>query len=156
MTESSNLSHTRNYIRLFQMQLHGVLEDMATPAEVLSSQFSESLLKLYDIREHVADDNQINRQELLDKVQTLISEMFECVSSMQFVDAKRQRIEHVADGLSYLIETDDANNTMKYSWDQINTMIVEQFKMDKERNIYQKYLQEYSSSDSANYQSEAN
>jgi len=138
------------------MQLHGVLEDMAAPAEVLSSQFSESLLKLYDIREHVADDNQIDRQQLLDKVQTLIGEMFECVSSMQFVDAKRQRIEHVADGLSYLIETDDTDNAMKYSWDQINNMIIEQFKMDKERNIYQKYLQENNFSGSVGYKSEAN
>lgn len=143
MTDSSNLLHTRNYIRLFQMQLHGVLEDMAKPAESLSDQFSESLLKLYDIKENISEDSLADRDLLLEKVQALIDDMFECVSNMQFLDAKRQRIEHVADGLSYLVENDDCESSTKYSWDEINNMIIDQYKMETERNIYEAYLQRY-------------
>ena len=141
MSELSNLSHTRNYIRLFQMQLHSVLEDMAEPAELFSEQFSNSLLKLYDIQESITENDQIDRDQLLLKVQTLTDEIFLCVSSMQFLDAKRQRLEHVSDGLSYLIESD--GHAMKYNKNQINDLVIGQYKMKKERDIYKKYLKEH-------------
>jgi len=142
MNEALDLQHTRNYIHLFQMQVQGVLLDMEKPSEQLSDQFSESLLNLHEIKDFIADDDKFNKEILLERVQNLISEMFECVSSMQFLDSKRQRIEHVSDGLNLLIEKDSDTDDMKFGWDQINNMIVEQFKMDKERKIYQKYLQE--------------
>ena len=151
MSQASDLDKTRQYIRLFQMQLHGVLEDMAKPAEILSGQFSDSLLNLYAIREHLVDDNELNRNELSGMVEKLISQMFECVSSMQFVDAKRQRIEHVADGLNYLIDVDSETKVTVIDWKDIKNKIQKQYKMDKERNIYKKYLQEFSDGDSIEY-----
>ncbi|MFK7794152.1 MAG: hypothetical protein AB8B89_02270 [Gammaproteobacteria bacterium] len=143
MSSENDLDNTRQYIRLFQMQLHGVLEDMAKPAETLSGQFSDALINLYSIREHLVDDNEINREELSEMVETLIKQMFECVSSMQFVDAKRQRIEHVADGLDYLIDIDSGTNQIVTDWDDVKNRIQKQYTMDKERNIYKKYLQEF-------------
>lgn len=143
MSANHDLAKTRQYIRLFEMQLHGVLKDMAKPAETLSGQFSEALLNLYSIREHL-DNEDINKKELSDITEKLISQMFECVSSMQFVDSKRQRIEHVADGLSYLIDKDSGNNFIVQDWDELEGKIKMQYKMDKERNIYEKYLHELS------------
>lgn len=143
MSKKNDLKNTRQYIRLFQMQLHGVLGDMAKPAELLSGQFSDALLNLYSIREHLSDDNQLDREELSSMIEKLISQMFECVSGMQFVDAKRQRIEHVADGLAYLIDIDSGAKTMVDDWGDFKNKIQKQYKMDKERNIYMKYLQEF-------------
>ena len=154
MSDLSNLHHTRNYIRLFQMQLHSVLEDMAEPAELFSEQFSNALLKLYDLQESISENDQVDRTDLLSKVQALTDEIFVCVSSMQFLDAKRQRLEHVADGLSYLIEKDEHN--MKYDWHQINDLVINQYKMKIERDIYQRYINEHDLDESYEAISEAN
>lgn len=143
MSKAKDLEETRQYLRLFQMQLHGVLEDMAKPAESLSGQFSDSLINLYALREHLSDDNELNRDELSVMVETLIKQMFECVSSMQFVDAKRQRIENVSDGLSYLFDLNSEVCTQAMNWDEIKSKILNQYKMDKERKIYKQYLQEF-------------
>lgn len=140
MSKKNNLEYTKQYIRLFQMQLLGVLEDMAEPAELLSGQFSEVLLSLCTIRDHLKDD-QFNRVQLSEMVEKQINQMFECISGMQFVDAKRQRIEHVADGLSFLAELDSNINTNDH-WENIKNKIQDQYKMDKERNIYKSFLQE--------------
>lgn len=151
MSKDVDLEKTRQYIRLFEMQLQGVLEDMAKPAELLSGQFSDALLNLYSLREHLEDDNEINRVELSEMTNELISQMFQCVSSMQFVDAKRQRIEHVADGLSYIIDIDSGAKEIVSGWDEVKNRIQKQYKMDKERNIYKKYLQEFNFQDELQY-----
>ena len=151
MSKDADLDKTRQYIRLFQMQLNGVLEDMAKPAELLSGQFSDALLNLYSLREHLVEDNELNRDELSDMAEELISQMFQCVSSMQFVDAKRQRIEHVADGLSYLIDIDSGIKAIVSSWDEVKNRIENQYKMDIERDIYNKYLQEFNFDDELGY-----
>ncbi len=156
MSDNKDLDHTRSYIRLFQMQLHGVLEDMATPAETLSIQFSDALAKLYDLKNNLSSDHTKDDMELAEEVQCVINELFECISCMQFVDAKRQRIEHVADGLSYLIEKDKTNKNMKYDWEKVKSLIIEQYKMDKERDIYQMYLQDTFSETGVIIKSEAN
>lgn len=156
MSKVNDLDKTRQYIRLFQMQLHGVLEDMAKPAETLSGQFSDALINLYSIREHLDDDNELNREELSAMVETLVKQMFECVSSMQFVDAKRQRIEHVADGLNYLINIDSETNSLVTDWDSVKSKIQTQYKMNKERNIYKKYLQEFDCEEEAEFFNIAN
>ncbi len=139
----NDLDNTRQYIRLFQMQLHGVLEDMAKPAELLFGQFSDALLNLYSIREHLSEDDPLNREELSSRIENLISQMFECVSGMQFVDAKRQRIEHVANGLAYLINIDSNTQAMVDDWSDLKNKIQSQYKMVNERTIYNEYLQEF-------------
>ncbi len=151
MSKANDLNQTSQYIRLFQLQLNGVLEDMAKPAELLSGQFSDSLLNLYSIREHLVDDNELNREELSGMVEELIGQMFQCVSSMQFVDAKRQRIEHVADGLDYLIDMGSRKNAIVSDWDDFKNKIQKQYTMDKERNIYKKYLEEFNIEDDFEY-----
>jgi hypothetical protein len=148
---NNDLNNTRQYIRLFQMQLHGVLDDMAKPAELLSDQFSDALLNMYSIREHLSEDNQLNRDELSSMIENSISQMFECVSGMQFVDAKRQRIEHVADGLAYLIDIDSNTQTMVDDWSDLKNKIKNQYKMVNERNVYNKYLQEFNDEDEIEY-----
>ena len=144
MSHKKNLAFTRSYIRLFEMQLHGVLHDMSKPAEEMSAEFSEALLKLYDIKEELASSNALDRDKLLDHMQGLIDQLFTCVSSMQFLDAKRQRLEHVSDGLSYLTENEIDNEC---DWAAIKNKIVQQYKMDKERKIYEKFLQQYAPED---------
>lgn len=142
MNDSIHLDNTRKYIRLFQMQLHGVLEDMAQPAEKLSSIFSDSLIRLHDVKDALNKDDEVDVAQINNQVQEVIKELFECVSCMQFVDSKRQRIEHVADGLNYLIGDEVHNISVNYDWNEINTKIVGQYKMSKERLIYEKYLSE--------------
>ena len=137
-----DLNNTRQYIRLFQMQLNGVLEDMAKPAESLSSHFSDAITHLHSIRGKISGDVKIDEEEILSMIDQLISQMFECVTSMQFVDAKRQRIEHVADGLNYLIDVDVNTDSLVNGWDHVQNNIKTQYKMDAERDIYKQYLQE--------------
>jgi hypothetical protein len=151
MSKAVDLNQTSQYIRLFQLQLNGVLEDLVKPAELLSGQFSDSLLNLYSIREHLVDDNELNREEISVMVEELIGQMFQCVSSMQFVDAKRQRIEHVAHGLDCLIDMHSRKNAIVSDWDDFKNKIQKQYKMDKERNIYNKYLEEFNIEDDFEY-----
>jgi len=142
MNNCDDLKETRKFIRLFQLQLHGVLEGMAKPSEVLSGQFSEVLLELHSIREYASEDGEIDQNVILKKLDEVTATMFECVSSMQFLDAKKQRIEHVADGLCSLITFDDSEQNLSSSWGEIQQRIEGQYKMEKERKVYMQFLQE--------------
>lgn len=156
MSRTDDLDNTRKYIRLFQMQLHGVLEDMASPAETLSSHFSDVLIKLHDLQDQIAGQDHADQEMLDTKMNNVIQELFQCVTTMQFLDAKHQRIENIADGLSYLIELNDCETTMKKDWVEINQMIIDKYKMDSERKIYQTYLQENPSNNDISLVGESN
>ena len=136
--------HYSNYLRLFEMQLHGVLEDMAGPADNLSLIFSESLVNLHELKKELHDYDKEMQEHILSRVQHIIGVLQDCITNMQFVDSKRQRIEHVADGLSQMNKLVKRNikTNEKYSWDELDSNITKQYKMEREREIYNKFLQE--------------
>ncbi len=139
----AGLKHYSNYIRLFELQLQGVLQDMVGPADNLSSVFSESLMKLYHLKEEVSNDSNINH-DIGSQLDEVINVLQRCITDMQFVDSKRQRIEHVADGLSGLNGLSQSENkrVQLSEWEELDLKVKSQYKMKREREIYNKYLQE--------------
>ena len=139
----AGLKHYSNYIRLFELQLQGVLQDMVGPADNLSSVFSESLMKLYHLKEEVSNDSNINH-DIGSQLDEVINVLQRCITEMQFVDSKRQRIEHVADGLSGLNGLSQSENkrVQLSEWEELDLKVKSQYKMKREREIYNKYLQE--------------
>ena len=119
------------------MQLYSVLENMQAPAEKLSVKFSEALLNLYDL-------NSKNLQTDISKqVTETINLMQECINSLQFIDAKYQRIENVADSLGELAEMKilNVNADNRQQWENLDTQVQARYKMLNEREVHLKYFE---------------
>ena len=131
--------HFQNYLKLFEMQLYGVLEHMQEPAEEISTKFSEALLQLYSLNNEKLDS------KISEQVKEIIDLLQNCITSMQFLDAKYQRIEHVADGLGDLAAMQVLNvcESNKSIWEKLDTDIQSNYKMLPERNIHAKFLELY-------------
>ena len=139
----SNLTqnHFCNYLRLFEMQLYGVLEQMHEPSEVISEKFSDALVHLYQL------NTNLDKAEHIEILKESITLLQECISSMQFFDANYQRIEHLADGLSELSDMDvlSVENKSHSNWMQLDDKVQKNYKMLEERKIYQKFFERYRS-----------
>ena len=144
MKKIASSKYYPKYIRLFEMQLQGVLEDMVGPADNLSSIFSESLMKLYDLKEEVNDYDDERHKKISARLDQIINVLQQCITDMQFVDSKRQRIEHVADGLSELNDMSQCEERrLEYeAWQKLDEKVKDQYKMKREREIYNKFLEE--------------
>ena len=144
-TSLSRESYSR-YLRLFQMQVMGVLEDMEKPAESLSTVFSDALMNIMDLKQNLADVNPQN-EELNQALSVIIKQMQDCIVGFQFFDAKRQRLENISDGLGdfseFVASVNDASKPIIS--EDLESRVVGQYKMEREHEIYRKFLEEYES-----------
>lgn len=132
------------YLRLFQMQLLGVLEDMETPAESLSSVFSEVLMELLDLKINVSKDEGFDNKQSSEALDGIIQQMQGCITGFQFFDSKRQRLENISDGLGDLSQfiADSKKDNNEINDKLLKSKIIGLYKMEREHGIYRKFLEE--------------
>lgn len=132
------------YIRLFQMQLLGVLEDMEKPAESLSNVFSDVLMAVIDLKNDVSINNTLSNKEILTVLEDVIMQMQECIVGFQFFDAKRQRLENVSDGMDTLAKyiRDNKSDSHIQDTNALRKKVIGLYKMEREHSIYRNFLQE--------------
>lgn len=143
LKSNSNEENYLHYLRLFQMQLLGVLEDMEKPAESLSNVFSDVLIAVIDLKNDVAAGENFSNAATLNSLDEIIIQMQECITGFQFFDAKRQRLENISDGMTDLNEFITSKNSNN-SADNIllAEKIVGLYKMEREHYIYREFLKE--------------
>lgn len=132
------------YLRLFQMQLLGVFEDMETPAEALSGVFSDVLMELLDLKINVSKSEGVDNKQTSESLDGIIQKMQGCITGFQFFDSKRQRLENISDGLGdlsqFFEECKKDNNEINGGL--LEDKIVGLYKMEREHEIYRKFLNE--------------
>ena len=129
------------YLQLFKMQLSGVLDDMEEPAESLSLAFSDALMEVFNLQQKILSSEKVSSEEQVEVLNEIIKKMQGCITSIQFLDAKRQRIENVSSSMYDLSEFLTSSDELGTDTSALDEKISSQYKMEQEREIHRKFLQ---------------